>query len=404
MASNSDHDKKTSIIDLLPEVYRSDVSKTLTGATFDKFLTKDDTSHVAGYVGEGNPNALVNRQLIEPTPHRQAHQLAPVMYTTTGTKEHVLTQQGFLQQLRLMGVDTANVDQWATTQTFNWIPPVNLDMFINYADYFWKPATEQTPPQHFTIENRCNKATSKLRAHQTILARRGKTMDVVETDFAANAFKVQGKHDDVFVKDFVFNTKGSNNVNVSDKKWSTLQSAFDSETDITTIIVTPNIAIVTPVHDVTETIEPPQAEFVGQWWYKYSTNPDTPLQQLYTWTGSDWVVTSQSIPFFISLVEQESIYQAEVNCACESDVGGWDVKQWDDGQKSSVVWNTDLLSNISFNTEQEWIDNNTQTSPHDLWYDLSTDVLKQRNEDNTAWVPVQTKFSETLIDTTGLGR
>ena len=131
MASNSDHDKKTSIINLLPEVYRSDVSKTLTGATFDKFLTKDDTSHVAGYVGEGNPNALVNRQLIEPTPHRQAHQLAPVMYTTTGTKEHVLTQQGFLQQLRLMGVDTANVDQWATTQTFNWIPPVNLDMFIN---------------------------------------------------------------------------------------------------------------------------------------------------------------------------------------------------------------------------------------------------------------------------------
>jgi len=374
------------------------------GATFDNFLTKDDTSHVAGYVGEGNPNALVNRQLLEPTPHRQAHQLAPVMYTVSGTNEHVLTQQGFLQQLRLMGVDTANVDQWANTETFNWIPPVNLDMFINYADYFWKPAVGQTPPQHFTIENRCNKVTSKLRAYQTILARRGKTMDVVEIDFENNAFKVQGKQDDLYVADFVFNTKGNTNVNVSDKKWTSTSSIFNSETDLTTIYVTPQIALVTPVDDITAEVTPPSAEFVGQWWYKYSTNPDTPLRQLYTWTGSDWAVTSQSIPFYISLVEQESIYQAEVNCACQSDNGGWDVKQWDDGQKTDIVWNTDLLANISFNTEQEWIDNNTQTSPHDLWYDLSDDTLKQRNGDNTEWVVVQTKFSEVIIETTGTGR
>lgn len=406
MASNSDHDKnRTNLIDLLPEVYRSDVNETMLEASFNKFLTKDDTTHVAGYIGQGNPNALVNRQLQEPSPHRQAFQLAPVMYSRVGTEEYVLTFKGFQQQLQLMGVDIPNLDQWATTQRFNWIPPVNIDMLINYADYYWKPEIGQTPPQHFTIENRCNKVTSKLNAYKGILARRGETMDITRIDFQQNAFVINSKQDDVFVEGFVFKTKGTTNVNLEDKTWTTLSSVYNGDADETVIYITPNLALVVEVEDVNNQPAYPPAAYTGQWLYKYSTNPATPLSQLFTWNGAAWVITGQSFPCHISLVDQQAVYQAEVNCTCESDTGGWDTKQWDDGQQTDAIWNTELLANISFDTEAEWITNNgDQPVAGDTWYDLTADQLKQRNQTNTAWIVVQQNFSEVLIETTGTAR
>lgn len=402
MASKSDHDKnRTNIMDLLPEVYRSDVSKSLFDATFNKFLTKDDTVHVAGYVGKGNLTALVDRQLPEPTPHRQAHQLAPVMYTKNGTTDSVLTFKGFQQQLGLMGVDVVNMDRWAATDRFNWIPPVNLDMLINYADYFWRPEDGQSPAQHFTVENRCNKAKSKLDAYKAILARRGSTLDIVKFDFALNAMVIGGKHDDIFVEDFVFITKGTNNINLADKTWYAVSSSYNAEDDQTTIVVTPQLSIITSTDDINVPYTPPSAEYEGQWWYRYSTNPATPLSRLYTWNGTAWVISSQMIVSYISLSDQEAIYQAEANCACQSDTGGWDAKQWDDGQQSALVWNTDLLAAISFGTEAEWLDANTQPSSFDLWHDTTADQLKQRSEDNTQWLNVKDNFSEVLVETTG---
>ena len=403
MASNSDYSKdRLNITEIIPEVYRSDVSNTLMDASFNRFLTKDDTVHVAGYIGPVNPKALVNRQLPEPTPHRQAFQLAPVMYSTVGTEEYTLTFKGFQQQLNLIGVDTVNTDEWATTASFNWVPPVNPDMLVDYADYFWKPDAGQTPAQYFTIESRCNKATSKLHAYQNILTRRGSTMDVTSISFEQNAFIISSKQDDLFVEGFVFYTKGTTDVNLSDKIWTTVSSKYDGITDSTTIVVERSIALITVVSDITIPVTPPTALYDGQWWYKYSSNPATPLKQLYTWTGSVWFPTPSTPATFVSLVEQEAIYQSEVNCACSSDTGGWDVKQWDDGQQGTVVWNTDLLANISFNTELEWIAHNTATSPNDLWYDLLTDELKQRTPDNLLWITVRTQFSLILADTAGM--
>lgn len=404
MSSKSDHHKKgTDIVEMLPSVHKTDVMQAVSDATFNKFLTQDDTRHVAGYVGEGNQSALVKRQLPEDTPHRQAFQLAPVMHSSVGTNEHILTQQGFLQQLSLMGVDTENLDQWARTERFNWIPPINIDMFANYADYFWKPAGSQTPAQYITIENRCNKITSKLRAYQVIIARRGGSLDITNINFRDNAFVIKGKHDDVFVKDFAFVTKNTTNVNLKDKSWVAVTSVYDINQDITTITVSPSISLRQDVVDIINPPAEPTASYVGQWLYKYSSST-TSLSQLYSWSGSQWVVIPQTYPATISLTDQEAIYQAEANCACESDVGGWDNSQWDDSQASAAMWNEDLMANISFGTEAEWIDHNTQTSPGDLWYDLSSDTLKQRNQTNTGWVVVRDEFGQVLAETAGSSR
>lgn len=375
------------------------------GATFDKFLTKDDTTRVAGYIGQGNANAVIKRQIVEQTPHRQAFQLAPVMYSSIGTETRALTFKGFQQQLELMGVNVDNMDTWANTTSFNWVPPINIDMFVNYGDYFWKPDTLQAPAQYFTIENRCNKAMSKLHAYQTILSRRGDTMAVIKIDFALNAFVISGKHDDVFVNAFTFTSINNTNINIHNKHWVVDTSTYDVDLNQTTIIVVPRIAgTTTQLTDVNEVVTPPDAKFDGEWWYKYCSNTATPLSQLFVWNGTSWVMTTQLVPFDISLKDQEAVYQAESDCACESSTGGFDTQQWDDNQQNSIVWNAELLANISFGTELEWINHNTQPSALDLWYDLSTDALKQRSVTNTAWNVVQPDFSTVITDTIGTAR
>lgn len=134
MSNNSDHTKNRTIIEkLLPEVYQSDINSSIFGTIFNRHLTPNDTVRVAGYIGRGNPNAKVKRQLPELTPHRQAYQLEPVMHTQAGTQHNTLSQHEFLAQLELMGVDIGRAQEWANTLQFNWIPPVNIDMFINYA-------------------------------------------------------------------------------------------------------------------------------------------------------------------------------------------------------------------------------------------------------------------------------
>ena len=74
MSNKSDYNKpRTNIFDLLPEVLQSDTNRSVLENTFNRYLTKAETKHVNGFVGVGNPNALIDRQIVEPTPDRQAY-------------------------------------------------------------------------------------------------------------------------------------------------------------------------------------------------------------------------------------------------------------------------------------------------------------------------------------------
>lgn len=382
MSKFSDHAKpQIDITQYLPEVYRSEVNKGVFQNVFNRVFTKDDTRRVAGFIGEGNAQALRNRQIVENTPHRQAYQLAPTMFTQVGTEQQSLSFSAFMHQLKLMGVDIDRFSKWGDTVQFNWIPPVNLDMLVNYADYFWYPSNPKAAAQYITIENRCNKALSKVNAYRNILRQRGSEFSIVGIDFIKNQFKIHFKNDDLFVPGFVFFTRQSTNANLENKPWTVSDSSYDSDTNFTTITV------VEPIIPAGSTA--PASPDVGDWWY------DTSFGTIKTWSGSAWVVTSAAITVIASLTELANIYQAEANCTCNQDTG-WDMAPWDNNQLGSVVWNSSLLTTISSATPpatpQMW----------DLWYDVPTDTLKQRNAANDAWSTVVQQFS-TILAQTGAG-
>ena len=388
MANNSDHTKPfNNINNYLPEVYRSDVNRSAFDVAFNRHLTKDDTSRVAGFIGEGNPDALVDRQIKEATPHRQAYQLSTTMYSKVGTVDSALSFKAFLAQLELMGVDINRLPKWGNTTQFNWAPPINIDMLVNYQDYFWKPDVPSESAQYFTIENRCNKANSKVQSYQNVLLQRGEAFPVIRINYATNEFVVAGKSDDLFVAAFEFYTKNATNVNLQNKFWTVNESTYDFAANETTINVIEPIAIISDT--------PPTATYIGQWWYNTISN------SLTEWNGSAWVPSVQAQAVTVSLAEQLLVYQAQANCVCSQDFG-WDMAAWDDNQVGTTPWSDTWFATITFNTSTQWIAANGAPTVGSTWYNPIADTLN--SYDGTDWVSSIASFSSVIDRFTGNAR
>lgn len=375
-------DNRISISGLLPEVFKSSVNQSLSDVAFDRYLSKDDTTRVVGYVGDTTAQALVNRRIPESTPHRQAFQLAPTMVTNYGTQTGALGFQSFLGQLELMGVDISKFNQWGATKRFNWVPPINIDMLINYKDYFWKPANPSDQPDYFVIESKCAKAKSKVGSYRYVLNTYGSTFAGIKVLLEENAFTVSEKKDALFAPGFVFTTKSAS-PSLTSAFWTVASSTYNDNTNTTTITVIEPIAALTQ----------PPAPYIGTWWKDQNTFKE--------WNGTSWVAPNAGVATFdISLEELLTVYQAESNCAC-SEGYGWDIRPWDDNQIGDVVWNVGLMASISAATEASWSASNGAPQPYSLWYDVSTDTLKQRNMANDAWVVAVRQMSAVLTQTTG---
>lgn len=334
MKNYSDHKKPSSTITaLLPEVYKSDVNTSVLETSFDRFLTKDDSVRVAGYIGQGNPEALVDRQIKEVTPHRQAYQLAPTMVSTLGTDTSALSFNAFQSQLDLMGVDINRMADWASTLKFNWVPPVNIDMLVNYSDYFWVPQKRGDNPQYLTIENTCSKATSAATAFMNVVQTRGVEFDIVQINFTENQFVINDNLADVFTEGLKFGTTGSTTSNRLNKAmWMTVGSTFVEDGQQTIITVFEPIATVSTVA--------PTSPIVDQWWY----NPSS--KGLFEWTGSVWNAIILKQNGEVSLAATVLELQKAASCACHHDIG-WDMGPWD-----STKW--DFTDGCAYPADNPW--------------------------------------------------
>jgi len=320
VANFSDNKKPAlTVSNLLPEVNRSDVNGSVFSTAFDRLLTKDDSARVAGYIGQGNPNAVINRQIKEATPHRQAYQLAPTMVTTVGTETSALSFEAFNSQLELMGVDIDRYKKWGSTLQFNWVPPVNIDMLVNYSDYYWVPATRGDGQQYLTIESPCTKAQSAKQTFMAVVEARGSEFPLKSINYVENQFVIESQMADIFKTGFVFQTTNTSAVSLNNKDWTVDTSSYDFQTNLTTITVIEPISIVQNIA--------PVASFVGQWWYNTTDN------QLYQWTGAAWVIVSKVQVADLSLAATIALFQKAANCACYGsegwDTGPWDIDEWD---------------------------------------------------------------------------
>jgi hypothetical protein len=363
MTDNSDYSRpRTNLYELLPEVFRSDVNKTTFENVFNRYLTKPELERVDGSVGEVNPNSLINRQIPEPTPNRQAYQLQPILNAQVGTIDHMATYVDILNELSRIGVDTDRLKKWGNAQQFNWVPPIDIDKLLHFREYYWyDPKVLNSTPQYITSRNLCQDAESRVDAYQFTLNQYGAEHDIITINDVTNTFSIYTDLADVFTSGFVFLISDSLNLTINDRYWTTSSSEYNSSTNLTTITVQQNITDGTIVNGI------------------------------------------------ISLSENLTIYEAARDCLCNGSLG-WDRIQWDDNQDiGEVIWNTDLMKDYSLGGIQLDYDPASGSPSYavvafDLWFDTTNDQLNQRNSTNTAWVIIRDAFQTVVDQTVGFHR
>ena len=352
MANNSDFKRPFSdLFDLLPEVFQSQTNESVFRNVFNRYLSKPEIERVNGIIGEITGNAAA-RQLPEPTPHRQAYQLQPLLFTRIGGENTISSYVDILNELERLGVEDCRQPIWGSMTSFNWIPPVDIDKIINFRNYYWvDPVNPSAAPQYITIKNPCTQAQQRVAAYNVTLNTFGEEFPILSIDATADTFTISGDITSVFVDTFVFFVRESTNPAVNDTFFTVTSSTYDDVTDRTTISVVEDITSAAPADGV------------------------------------------------VSIVENQFVFIAEQNCLCGGDVG-WGVAPWDDNQVGAVLWTDGFLPQISHPTELAWTIANGAPSLNDLWYDTTADQLKQY--DGVSFVAVQSNFSSiiALVDGT----
>jgi len=131
-------------LDFLPSIFQTSVNSQFLGATLDQLVNPPVTKQIDGFVGSKlgfGINAL-DYYVTEPTKERIDYQLEPgVIFTKTNESvaKDFLSYPGILDGLKLQNGITNNNDKLFNSQFYSWDSFTNLDMIINYNQYYWLP-------------------------------------------------------------------------------------------------------------------------------------------------------------------------------------------------------------------------------------------------------------------------
>jgi hypothetical protein len=128
----------TELTSIIPDNYLNELNSSLLSSLFDPQLTHEEAIRVFGLVGKYFPDSSESRAwLSQSSVERQFNQLIPTLFTQHGNSEFLYTFDDSLRKAEACNIDVANMEQWAKTQTFNFAPPIDLDKFVNFSNYFW---------------------------------------------------------------------------------------------------------------------------------------------------------------------------------------------------------------------------------------------------------------------------
>jgi hypothetical protein len=136
---------------LLPNRNRDRTIDGLLKNLFNRFLSKPDTVPLYGFVGDQSELSPGEVQITETDLERQINQLEPFIFSQHASEKIVTSWFDLIQKLVVLGVDYTTLNQWFNSKSYNFVPPIDLDKFCNFQNYFWignwfltKPALDYT--------------------------------------------------------------------------------------------------------------------------------------------------------------------------------------------------------------------------------------------------------------------
>ena len=131
-------------LDFLPTIFQTSTNSQFLGATLDQLVNPPVTRKIDGFVGSkfGTGINANDYYVKEPTKQRTDYQLEPgVVFTkkNESVAKDFISYPGLLDALKLQNGITNNNDRLFNSQFYSWDSFTNLDMIINFNQYYWLP-------------------------------------------------------------------------------------------------------------------------------------------------------------------------------------------------------------------------------------------------------------------------
>lgn len=126
----------------LPAVFQTEINKKWLDSTLDQMLSKSDLRQVDGYIGSRSGSVSSSYDVyVEPKYHadlRKKAQLAPAIVTKNAddTYNHVLTVDDIAHAIN-SNFSNYNYHAAYSSETYGYYPPIDIDKFVNYTNYYW---------------------------------------------------------------------------------------------------------------------------------------------------------------------------------------------------------------------------------------------------------------------------
>ena len=130
----------------VPQNLRNPVASSLIDNLFNRFLTHDESVPLYGYVGRkpaspDDRSPRVPQQSVE----RDINSIIPVLNFTQGTERVAFTVEDLIAKAEALGISPGTLS-WLYSQGNNYLPPIDLDKFTNFFNYYWIAKGLPTPP------------------------------------------------------------------------------------------------------------------------------------------------------------------------------------------------------------------------------------------------------------------
>jgi hypothetical protein len=134
------------IYEQLPVINQTTAVKNFFESTVEQLFAEANSEIITGFIGKktsADHNVDI-AYLTEPSIDRTFYSLSPVVNTlnlTTGKSEDFIFFDEYINTLKIYGANTINQDKIFSTDFQAYIPPVDIDKFINFQEYYFDPET-----------------------------------------------------------------------------------------------------------------------------------------------------------------------------------------------------------------------------------------------------------------------
>lgn len=142
----------------LPASLQTTAIKNFFESTVEQLFSTANIDQIQGFIGtqDASDKDLLGTFIQEPTYTKRAYALTPAINTVnaiTGKSENLIFYDELIDTLKTYGLNVANHNKVFSEQFASFLPPINIDKFVNYQEYYWHPQFPSTIEISPTVNN-----------------------------------------------------------------------------------------------------------------------------------------------------------------------------------------------------------------------------------------------------------